>query len=197
MSTILHIDSSARRAESVTRQLSQKVVDQLSKQAPGSTTIYRDLAAGNIPLLTEEMVGSYFTNPDERSAEQIAAIKVSDELVAELQQADTIVIGAPMYNFGVPGALKAWFDLVARVGVTFRYGEAGPIGLLENNRAIIVIATGGVPVNSEVDFATPHLQQFLRFLGVGEIEVVSADTLMAAGETKLQEAGEAIEALSV
>lgn len=195
MKTILRIDSSARVDDSVTRKLSKKVVNQLSKQEPASNILYRDLALG-LPLLNEEMVNAYFTQPDQRSAAQKEAIKVSDELVSELLLADTIVIGAPIYNFGVPAALKAWFDLVARAGVTFSYTDKGPVGLLEGKKAIIIISSGGTPIGSAADFASGHLQQFLHFIGISDIALIEADQLMMQAAAKLELADQQIETLT-
>jgi FMN-dependent NADH-azoreductase len=102
-------------------------------------------------------------------------LRQSDELIAELTWADIVVIAAPIYNFGVPSALKAWVDYVCRAGLTFNYTETGPVGLLSGKRAILAITSGGVPVDSPVDFATPHLRQVLNFIGISEIQTVRAD----------------------
>lgn len=196
MKTILQIDSSARTTASITRKLSNQLVEKLNALDPDSTIIRRDLSHG-VPLLTETMVDAYYTAPDQRSAEQKEAIQVSDTLVNELIQADTLVIGAPIYNFGVPAALKAWFDLVARVGVTFRYSEKGPEGLLQGKKAYIIIGSGGTAIDSPIDFATGHLRQFLTFLGITDVELVKADQLMFAAEEKLSHADAQIAAVTL
>jgi FMN-dependent NADH-azoreductase len=116
-----------------------------------------------------------FTAEDARSDADRHALALSDTLIAELKSADTVVITCPIYNFGLSSALKAWVDQVCRAGITFRYTEAGPVGLLEGKRAILVVTSGGVPVNSAVDFATPHLTQVLRFIGISDVQVVAAD----------------------
>lgn len=168
--TVLHIDASARTQNSITRELSAKVVDRLSPE----TVVRRDLVQP-LPLISETWVNANFTPADDRDAVQRDVLSLSDTLVQELQDADTIVIGVPIYNFSVPAVLKAWIDQVARAGVTFQYTENGPKGLLEGKRAIIVVASGGTPVGSEIDFATGYLQHVLGFIGIHDIELVKAD----------------------
>ncbi len=193
MNTILHIDASSRSGESVSRKLSQAIVKNLSTE--GTKVQYRDVSA-DLPFVDEEMIGAYYTPKDERSDEQNQAIELSDKIVNELKASDAIVIGAPMYNFGPPASLKAWADLAARVGETFMYTENGPVGLLENKKAYIAIATGGAGVNSPVDFLTPWLTQFLGFLGVTQVEVIEAEALNRKGPEAVQEAMSRIEELS-
>ena len=122
-------------------------------------------------------IWSFRIFPTERSAEDAERLKLSDELVAEAAAADVIVIGTPIYNFAAPAALKAWMDLVARPRETFRYTENGPEGLLTGKKAIITVASGGVPVGSDYDFLTPHLRFFLGFIGVTDVEFVTAPQL--------------------
>lgn len=188
--TILHIDSSARSEGSVTRELSAKIVSKL-----GDTVIRRDLAMP-IPQIDAAWVGANTTPADDRSAEQKEALALSDSLVAELQAADTIVIGTPIYNFGIPAALKAWVDQVARAGLTFRYTENGPEGLLSGKRAIIVIASGGTPAGAEIDFASGYMRHVLGFIGITDVELVAADRLMMDGEASMTAANAQVEALS-
>jgi FMN-dependent NADH-azoreductase len=173
---ILLIQASARREGSVTRRLAAEAAARLG----GAVTV-RDLAEG-VPLLDDGFVRATFTAPEARDADDRAALARSDALVAELQAADIVVIGLPIYNFGAPGALKAWFDQVARAGVTFRYAADGPEGLLKGKRAVIVAASGGTAVGSEIDFATPWLTFALGFLGILDVEIIAADRLMAAPE---------------
>ena len=116
--------------------------------------------------------------------------------MAELKAADVVVIGMPVYNFGIPAALKAWVDLIARARVTFRYAESGPEGLLTGKRAIVVAASGGTPVDSEIDFATPYLRHALGFVGITDVEVVAADRLMLDPEASLERADRAVLALA-
>ena len=156
---ILHINASARSEGSVSRSLSQAVVDRVS--GPDTQVVTRDIGASPVPLLTESWVGANFTPDDARSAEQVQTLSLSDTLIAELEAADTLVLGVPVYNFGVPAAFKAWIDLVARARKTFKYTENGPVGLLEGKKAYVVIASGGTPSGSEIDFATPYVKHVL------------------------------------
>ncbi|KIC21778.1 MULTISPECIES: FMN-dependent NADH-azoreductase [unclassified Leisingera] len=189
--TVLHLDSSARTEGSVTRDLSAQIVSRLD----ADTVIRRDLAAP-LPLLDGAWIGANFTPADQRSEADKQLLALSDALVAELKQADTIVIGAPIYNFSVPSTLKAWIDLVARVGVTFRYEETGPIGLLEGKRAIIAVASGGTQAGSDIDFATTYLRHVLGFIGITEVEIVAADAMSIDAEGALAKAKNQIEALA-
>jgi FMN-dependent NADH-azoreductase len=176
---VLRIDSSARYTDSVSRRLTGRLTEQLVRA--GAQVVERDLGGG-VPVVDEMAVGAYFTPPDQRTAAQVDSLTRSDELVSELLSADLLVLGVPMYNFTVPAALKAYFDLVARAGVTFEYTATGPVGLLTSTRAIVVVTTGGVEVGSAVDFATGYIRQFLGFLGISDIEVVAADLLLADPE---------------
>lgn len=169
---ILRIDSSARVAGSVSRDLAADLATALAGEA-GSIAV-RDLAASPVDQIDAAWVGANFTDPAARSAEQAQTLTGSDALVAELKAADHLVIGAPIYNFSVPAALKAWIDQVARARETFRYTEAGPEGLLKGKTAWIVVASGGVPVDSPVDFATPYLRQIMAFLGIEDVRIVDA-----------------------
>lgn len=173
MTKVLRIDASMRREGSTTRALADRVIARLG--AADVTT--RDLADG-IGLIDEAWIGANFTPPDARSAGQRGALAASDALVAELEAADVVVIGVPVYNFGVPAALKAWIDQVARARVTFRYTENGPVGLLTGKRAILVAASGGTEIGSGIDFAVPYLRHVLGFIGIHDVEVVSADRQM-------------------
>ncbi|WP_299686290.1 NAD(P)H-dependent oxidoreductase [uncultured Tateyamaria sp.] len=188
--TILHIDSSARVAGSVTRDLTARIVAKL-----GGDVIRRDLKDA-LPQITEAWVGANFTPADERDDVQRDLLALSDRLVEELKAADTIVIGLPLYNFGVPAALKAWIDLIARAGVTFRYTENGPVGLLNGKRAILAVSTGGVPVGSDVDFATAYMRQVLGFVGITDVELVAADQVVANGASAIAAAHTAIDRLA-
>ncbi|WP_424832606.1 FMN-dependent NADH-azoreductase [Ruegeria sp.] len=189
--TILHIDASARRDGSATRELSAQIVKHLN----ASRIIRRDLASP-LPLLTEDWINANFTPADQRDAVQRDHLSLSDELVQELQQADTIVIGLPIYNFSVPAAFKAWIDLIARAGLTFAYTENGPKGLLEGKRAVLAIASGGVPVGSEVDFATNYARHVLGFVGITDIDVVAADQMAINADAALASARKAVTELA-
>ncbi|WP_432769682.1 MAG: FMN-dependent NADH-azoreductase [Sphingopyxis sp.] len=179
MSHILHIDASARGAGSTTRQLTAQLVARLSEQGYGAQVTHRDLALSPPALLTETWVGANFTDDAERSADQKAALAASDELIAELEAADTIVIGVPVYNFAIPAALKAWVDLIARARRTFRYTDTGPEGLLKGKKAFLVVASGGVPVGSDYDFASGYLRHVLGFVGITDVTIIAADRQMS------------------
>ena len=170
---ILRIDSSARRDGSETRALSDALISRIEATAD-TTVIHRDLAADAPGFVNEAWVGANFTDPDARSDTQAAELAASDALVAELEAADVIVIGAPIYNFNIPAVLKAWIDKVVRARVTFRYGENGPEGLLKDKKAYVVMASGGVPMGSAMDFALPYLRYILGFVGIHDVEFISA-----------------------
>lgn len=195
MSHILRIDASARGAGSTTRQLTDKLVARLVEQGYGASVTVRDLAAAPPALLTESWVGANFTDDADRSADQKAALAASDELIAEIEAADTIVIGVPVYNFGIPASLKAWVDLIARARKTFRYTESGPEGLLKGKHAFLVVASGGVPVGSDYDFATGYLRHLLGFVGITDVTIIAADQQMMDGEA-VNRATAAIDGLS-
>ncbi|MDR9485678.1 MULTISPECIES: FMN-dependent NADH-azoreductase [Sediminimonas] len=182
--TILHINASARRQGSVTRNLTAKVV----AGHPNARVITRDLAEAPLPQLTEDWVAANFTPADARTKAQNDTLALSDTLVAELQAADTLVIGLPVYNFGVPAALKAWVDLIGRAGVTFRYTENGPEGLLTGKRAIVALASGGTEADSAIDFATPYIKHVLGFMGITDVTVVAADQMAQNAEASLEKA---------
>lgn len=189
--TILRIDASARKKGSITRDLTDKVVAKLDAES----VITRDLLNG-VALLDETWLSANWTAAEERTEAQKKVLAGSDTLIAELQAADTIVIGTPIYNFGVPAALKAWIDQVARAGLTFKYTDQGPKGLLEGKRAIIVTASGGTKVGSEIDFATGYLKFALGFIGINDVQVVAADQMALDADASLAAASGAVAALA-
>lgn len=189
--TILHIDASARHSGSVSRDLSARIV----ADHPGARVITRDLADTPLPHVTEDWVAANFTPADARTPAQHAVLGQSDALVAELKEADTIVIGLPVYNFNVPAAFKAWIDLVARVGLTFKYTEQGPVGLLTGKRVIIALASGGTQVGSDIDHATPYVRFILGFMGITDVTVIAADRLGIDAEASMNSALEQLAAL--
>jgi FMN-dependent NADH-azoreductase len=172
---IYHIDSSARKTESVSKSLAKLLVEKIKKS--DDTVTYRDVSTG-LPLVSG-IKGSGFIIPEnERTEADKKLFKISDELIKEFKSCDTLVISAPIYNFGPPASLKTWFDLIARNEETFRYTEQGPVGITTNiKKAYLLIVSGGVKVNSNMDFCTPWLKQGLNFLGVKDIEVIAADSL--------------------
>ena len=182
MSHILRIDASARHSGSTTRLLADQLVARLVEQGYGSAVTRRDLVVTPPALLTEAWVGANFTDDGDRSDDQRAVLAHSDELIAELEAADTIVIGVPVYNFAIPAALKAWIDQIARARRTFRYTDTGPEGLLKGKKAYLVVASGGVPVGSDYDFATGYLRHVLGFVGITDVTVIEAGQQMMDSE---------------
>ena len=189
--TVLHIDSSARTEGSVSRDLSAKIVSRLDPDR----VIRRDLAEV-LPQIDAEWIGANFTPEADRTDAQREVLALSDALIAELMAADTIVIGTPVYNFSVPTALRGWIDLVARAGVTFRYTPDGPKGLLEGKRAIVAIASGGTQIGSDIDFASGYIRHILGFIGITDLEFISADQLMIDAKASLGSANDAVELLA-
>ncbi|MEM9972840.1 MAG: NAD(P)H-dependent oxidoreductase [Pseudomonadota bacterium] len=191
--TVLRIDSSARRTGSVSRDLLDRIVARFDDDTP---VITRDLADG-VPQISEAWVNANFTQASQRSSEQQAVLALSDTLVAELKAADTLLIGLPIYNFGVPAALKAGVDQVARAGLTFQYSDTGPKGLLSGKRAIIAVASGGTEAGSEIDFATGYMRHVLGFIGITDVTFVAADRLMLDADATMQAANAQVAALDV
>lgn len=174
---VLKIDASSRYDGSVTRRLANDFVTELQKQHDAVVVQQRDVVSDALAFIDADWVNANFTPVDQRSEEQLAVLAQSDQLVKELQDADVIVIGAPMYNFSIPAALKAWIDLVARAGLTFRYTENGPVGLLANKKAYVVLASGGTSIGSENDYASGYLRHVLGFLGIHDVELISAERM--------------------
>ena len=183
MSRVLEISASARSADSASRQLTRDLIAALDDRHGNVQVTQRDLAHG-VPLIDEAWVEANFTPEEARTERQRETLAFSDSLVAELKDADVLVIGTPLYNFSIPAALKAWIDMIARARLTFRYTENGPEGLLTGKKAYVVMATGGVPAGSPVDFATPYLRHALAFIGINDVEFIAADKLNSeAGES--------------
>jgi FMN-dependent NADH-azoreductase len=197
MSNILYITASIRSdSESVSRGLGQRLVDGIAARDGASVTV-RDLAANDLPFMTAAIFGANLTPVDARTPEQAELAAIADTLIAELQAADTIVIATPIYNFGPPSTLKAWADLVARAGTTFRYTATGPEGLLTGKKAYLAIASGGTPVGSDFDFMSRWLTFFLGFLGITNVTTVAADGILGeGGEEKILAAQAAAEKLA-
>ena len=189
--TVLNIQASARHDGSVTRQLSDKILTEIA----ADQTITRDLATG-LPLIDAAWLAANFTLADDRTDVQRETLALSDSLITEIKQADTIVIGSPVYNFSVPAVLKAWIDQIARVGVTFKYTPDGPVGLLSGKRAIIVIASGGTPVGSDIDYASGYLKHIMGFIGITDVTIIAADALGNDADAKIAAANDDIKQLS-
>ncbi|MDK6078113.1 FMN-dependent NADH-azoreductase [Massilia varians] len=193
---ILQITSSVRGKDSESTRVTNLIVNKLVSSNPDAKVVHRDFGVQPHPVLDGAAVGALFTPADQRSAEQAARVALDDALIAEAQAADVIVIGAPMYNFGMPVQLKNWFDAIARSGVTFRYTETGPEGLLKNKKVYVATARGGVyPV--EADPQVPHIRMLLNFLGLTDHTFIYSSGLNMGPEAAAkgqQAANEAVEA---
>ena len=191
---IYQIDSSARKKGSTSRELAKKLLNKIKK--PGDEIIYRDL---DDEMLFVSGLTESGMNIDEKDQTEHhkKMFELSDKLVKELKESDVIIISAPIYNYGPPATLKAWSDLVARIGETFKFKENGRReGLLRNKRAYLVITSGGTKLNSKEDFLTPWLKFILNFFGIEKVEVVSADQMSLDYEKSIKEAEKQIENLS-
>lgn len=179
MSSILVLKSSVLADASASNPLVDDIVSALVAQQPASKIVERDLAIEPIPHLNFDSA-AVLRGTEPVNAAQTAALALSNTLIGELRSADTIVIGAPMYNFGITSALKSWFDHVLRAGVTFSYSEAGPEGLLRGKRAIVVLSRGGSysdgPAQA-MDSQEPHIRTLLNFIGIEDIVFVRAEKL--------------------
>lgn len=184
---VLRVDSSGQLSGSSTRALMDYLLAAIEDHYGNLTLRNRDLMKG-IPHVDDDWINANLTPAEDRSAAQQAKLAFSDSLVEELKNSDVIAIGVPVYNFGVPAALKAWVDMVARARLTFRYSEQGPVGLLQGKKAILVVASGGVAVDSDKDFATPYMRQALRFLGITDIVIVAADQQIKRGDDAVSNA---------
>lgn len=185
---VLLVNASSRSQDSVTRYLTDRLIEQLEQSRGIKQLRVRDVAADPLTVIDEPWVIANFTDPAERTGEQNAVLLQSDELVNELKAADVIILGVPIYNFSVPAALKAWIDLVARAGRTFRYTSNGPVGLLNEKQAFVVVASGGVAIGSPIDFATPYMKHVLGFIGIDNVEVIAAERLNINSEASRQSA---------
>jgi len=185
MTTLLQINTSINNGNGQSSQLAKQFVAAVLRRDPEVKVIVRDVAAAEpVPHLDAERFGAFITNPQQRSAAQESVVAYSDLLIGELQQADVIVIGLPMYNFGVPSQLKAYFDHIARAGLTFKYTEQGPVGLLTGKRAYVFAARGGIYAGTPLDTQTAYVRDFLRFLGITDVEFVYAEGLAISPQSK-------------
>lgn len=187
---ILQINSSVRGAASESTRVASNIVARLTAANPSAQVTVRDLGANPHPVLDGAALGALFTPADQRSAEQSARVAQDDALIAEAQAADVIVIGAPMYNFSMPVQLKAWFDAVARAGVTFRYTETGPEGLLKNKKVYVTTARGGI-YPTDADPQVPQIRMLLNFLGMTENEFIYSSGLAMGPEAAAKGQAEA------
>lgn len=194
--SVLVINSSSRTEGSVSRQLTKRLADRVATENPAAVFTDRDLI-NSLPSVTQDWIGANFTPSDDRSADQADVLGLSDTLIAEVKAADLLLIGLPIYNFGVPAALKAWIDLICRVGETFVYTETGPKGLLSGRRAIVTVASGGVPVGSPMDHATTYLTQVLAFIGITDVTYISATGLAMNPDAAIETANAQIDTLEL
>lgn len=177
MKKLLQINASLFSANGQSSRLADQFVAAWRASNPAGQVTVRDLAQNPVPHLDAERFQAFITKPDERSAAQRALADLSDNLVEEVKAADVVVLGVPMYNFGVPSTLKAYFDHIARAGVTFRYTANGPEGLLKGKKAYVFAARGGLYAGTPKDSQTGYIRDFLGFLGIADVEFVYAEGL--------------------
>lgn len=174
---ILQINASARREGANSTRVANTIVARLQSANPSAKVTLRDLAVTPQPVLDEAALGALFTPADQRTPEQWARVAQDDALIAEIQAHDILVLGVPMYNFGVPVQLKSWIDAIARAGVTFRYTETGPEGLLKGKKVYVALARGGLYRDTANDSQVPYLKSVLSFLGMTDVSFIYAEGL--------------------
>lgn len=188
---ILQINTSARREGANSTRIADTIVARLQAANPAARLIVRDLASQPHPMLDEAALGALFTPADQRTPAQAARVALDNALIAEVQAADVLVLGVPMYNFGVSVQLKTWIDAIARAGVTFRYTANGPEGLLKGKKVYVALARGGRYRGAETDTQTPYLSTVLGFLGMTAVEFIYAEGLNMGPEATQQGFAEA------
>ena len=184
MKTLLQIRSSLFSANGQSSQLAERFVAAWRAANPDGEVITRDVAAEPVPHLDAARFGAFLAKPGERTPEQQAVVDYSDRLIGELKRADVVVLGLPMYNFGIPSQLKAYFDHIARAGVTFRYTDKGSEGLLTGKQVYAFTARGGLYAGTPADTETPYVRDFLAFLGMRDVEFVYAEGLAISPASK-------------
>lgn len=182
MSRVLVIESSARQQGSVSRELTRQFIDNWQAAHPADQIQIRDLAVEPVPHLDATLLGGLMTPSEQQSEVEKAALARSNQLTDELLAADVLVLAAPMYNFAIPSTLKAWLDHVLRAGVTFKYTETGPQGLLTGKRAFVLTARGGIYAGSGLDHQEPYLRQALAFIGIHDVQFIHAEGLNLGAE---------------
>ena len=188
--SVLQIHSSARLEGSNTRILSEYLVEKL-----GQPVQSRDLAQNPLPQISsEDLMGVHSSATHSRPSFQ-QQLALSNQLIDELKVAETLVLGVPLYNFGIPASLKSWVDAICRAGVSFEYGEQGPVGLLGVQRAYIITASGGTPIGSEIDFGSRYLEHICRFMGINEVEHIDASGSKGTPEQIIAQGKQQIDAL--
>ncbi|MFT5658214.1 MAG: FMN-dependent NADH-azoreductase [Gammaproteobacteria bacterium] len=194
MTQILRIDASANSTGASSKKLGDALIVKLQMANPGVNITLRDLNE-QPSFIDESWVKANLTPADERSNEQKERLAFSDTLIDELQSADRILLTTPMYNFSVPATLKAWIDMVCRAGISFQYTSEGPVGLLKNKPVDIIITTGGVPLQSPVDFVSDYLKQIFRFIGIDKVNIIAADQMAVDADSSFKKATQQIEDL--
>jgi len=184
MTRILQLNSSIHGSGGQSSRLAGELANELARHRDGNLVV-RDLALDPVPHLTEARFTAFTTPAAERTLEQQRTVAESDALIDELRRADVLVIGLPMYNFGVPSTLKAWMDHVARAGVTFRYTPEGPVGLLRGKRAYVIATRGGRHAGTPRDLQSGFVRQFLHFIGIEDVEFIYAEGLALGGDARL------------
>jgi len=188
---ILQINASIRAADANSTRVARQVVERLQAANQAATLDVLDLGANPPAVLDGAALGALFTPADQRSAEQAARVASDDALIAQVQAADVLVLGVPMYNFTIPVQLKSWFDAIARNGVTFRYTANGPEGLLKGKTAYVALARGGRYRDTALDSQVPLIRTFLGFLGITDVHFIYAEGLNMGPEATAQGFAEA------
>jgi FMN-dependent NADH-azoreductase len=180
---VLQLKSSILGSASESSRLADELVALLAEQNPNFNIVERDLGADPVPHLDGARAAAFFAKAGERTEEQRALIDYSDALIAELRRADVLVLGLPMYNFGIPSQLKAWFDHIARAGETFKYTDQGSVGLMTGKKAYVLVARGGV-YGGGVHSHTQFVRQFLGFIGISDVEFIYAEGLAIGPDSR-------------
>jgi FMN-dependent NADH-azoreductase len=199
MKTLLQLNSSLFAANGQSSQLSDRFVAAWQDANPDGQVVVRDLAKNPVPHLDGDRFGAFLSKAEDRTAQQQTVVDFSDALIEELRNADVVVLGLPMYNFGIPSQLKAYFDHIARAGVTFRYTDKGPVGLLTGKKVYVMATRGGMYAGTPRDSQTAYVRDFLAFIGITDVEFVYAEGLNMGAESKdaaLANAGTAISRLA-
>ena len=196
MKKVLVLNSSLNGEQGNSTKLSQQFVEQLANNQQISVTT-RDLSDNAIAHLTQTEMAAWMTDANERSDEQKALAAISDDLIAELNDNELIVIGMPMYNFGIPSTFKAWIDRIARAGITFKYTEQGPVGLIKDKKVVVLAARGGIYQGTDMDTQTKYLKDVLGFVGMTDVNFIYAEGLaMPGAEESLETAGNEIKSFA-
>jgi FMN-dependent NADH-azoreductase len=178
---ILRVDASARTSNSNTRRLTHKLEEKLISLNPSAIVTERNLN-GELSFLSETMVEAMFIDPTKRTEAQAKALELSDKMVKELLESDIVIIGVPVYNFSIPASLKAYIDMITRSGVTFKYVDGAPKGILKNTAVYIVVTSGRTPLYSDLDFVSGYMKHILGFIGITDLRFIEATQIRTIGE---------------